>query len=223
MTTRRQRSSDSALVREICHVSYGSDAHDVSTPDGGWDLVFMRRSGRLSVLQTGVITKPVDLRYAPGDEYLAITFKPGVYMPRVPAASMVDRGVLRGIPVAGRFRLDAEHLEVPTFENAECLVERLVGRGVLALDEVVDDVVRGRVKAMTPRTVQRHFERALGITAKHLSLVYRAQEAAKRLAQGATAAQLATELGYSDQAHMTRSLKQLFGQTPSQVAKSRLR
>lgn len=201
-------------------MSYDSEAHDVTTPDGGWDLVFMRRSGHLSVLQTGVITRPVDLRYAPGDEYLAITFKPGVFMPRVTAASMVDRGVLRATPAAGRFRLEAENLEIPTFENAECLVERLIGRGVLALDEVVDDVVQGRSKAMTPRTVQRHFERALGVTAKHLSLIYRAQEAAKLLAQGRAAAQVAAELGYSDQAHMTRSLKQLLGQTPARIARN---
>lgn len=223
MTVRRQRPADSAFVREIRHVAYDADAHDISTPDGGWDLVFMRRSGVVRVLQTGVITKPVDLGYAPGDEYLAITFRPGVFMPRVSAEAMVDRGVLHGNPTQGRFRLGAENLEIPTFENAEGLVALLRARGMLALDDVVDDVVRGRAKALTPRTVQRHFERALGVSAKHLSLIFRAQDAARMLAQGVPAAQVAAHLGYSDQSHMTRSLKQLLGRTPVQIAREKPR
>jgi AraC-like DNA-binding protein len=221
MTVRRQRHADCPFVREVTHVAYDDDAHDVSTPDGGWDLVFMKRSGTLQVLQTGIITKPVDLGYAPGDEYLAITFRPGVFMPRVSAESMVDRGVLHGNPAAGRFRLESENLEIPSFENAEGLVSRLIARGILALDNVVDDVVQGRAKAMTPRTVQRHFERALGVTAKHLSSIFRAQDAARMLAQGMPAAQVAAHLGYSDQSHMTRSLKQLLGRTPAQIARAK--
>jgi hypothetical protein len=82
MTVRRQRQADCPFVREIRHVAYDSDAHDISTPDGGWDLVFMQRAGVVQVLQTGIITRPVDLGYAPGDAYLAITFRPGVFMPR---------------------------------------------------------------------------------------------------------------------------------------------
>jgi hypothetical protein len=207
------------LVREIRHVAYGADATDSSTPDGGWDLVFMRRSGRLQVLQTGVITKPVNLGYAPGDEYLAITFRPGVFMPKVAAHTMVDRGVLLGSPAAGRFHVGAETLEVPTFENAESMVSRLVARGVLALDDVVDDVLQGRSKVVEPRTVQRHFERAVGVTAKQLSIIYRAQDAARMLAQGTPAAAVAAQLGYSDQSHMTRSLKHLLGSTPARIAR----
>jgi AraC-like DNA-binding protein len=221
MTVRRQRQADCPFVREICQVAYDGDARDVSTPDGGWDLVFMRRSGVVQVLQTGIITKPVDLGYAPGDEYLAITFRPGVFMPRVSAESMVDRGVLHGKPGAGRFRLAAENLEIPTFENAEGLVTRLISRGILALDDVVDDVVQGRAKALTPRTVQRHFERALGVTAKHLSLIFRAQDAARMLAQGVPPAQVAAHLDYSDQSHLTRSLKQVLGRTPAQIAREK--
>lgn len=219
MTARRQREADCNFVREIRHVAYERDSSDVSTPDGGWDLVFMRRSGTLQVLHTGLITKPVDLGYAPGDEYLAITFRPGVFMPKVAAGSMVDRGVPLGEPVAGRFHVAGETLEVPRFENAESMVKCLIARGVLALDQVVDDVVHERAKALEARTIQRHFERAVGVSAKHLSLIYRARDAASMLAQGRSAAEVAAHLGYSDQSHMTRSLKSLLGRTPAQIAR----
>ena len=219
MTVRTQRAADCDFIREITHVAYDADATDVSTPDGGWDLVFMKRRGAVQVLHTGVITKPVDLGYAPGDEYLAITFRPGVFMPQVDAGKMVDRGVLLGHPVAGRFHLAAETLEVPCFENAESMVKRLIARGGLALGEVVDDVVREREKAIGARTIQRHFERAVGITAKQLSVIYRARDAANMLAQGVSAAEVAAHFGYSDQSHMTRSLKSLLGRTPAQIVR----
>lgn len=181
--------------------------------------MFMRRSGTLQVLHTGLITRPVDLGYAPDDEYLAITFRPGVFMPKIAAGSMVDRGVSLGVPVAGRFRIGAETVEVPSFDNAESMVERLIASGVLALDDVVDDFVHERARALEPRTVQRHFERAVGVTAKQLALIYRARDAANLLAQGRSAAEVAAHLGYSDQSHMTRSLKGLLGRTPAQIAR----
>jgi AraC-like DNA-binding protein len=222
VTVRRQRRAECACIREITHVAYGADATDISIPDGGWDLVFMKRSGKPQVLHTGLITKPVDLGYTPGDEYLAITFRPGVFMPKIAAHAMVDRGVPLGPPAAGRFHIGAETLEVPTFENAESMVLRLLARGALALDDVVDDLLQGRAKAVEPRTVQRHFQRAVGVTAKQLSMIYRARGAAKMLAQGVSAAQTAAHFGYSDQAHMTRSLKHLLGNTPAQIARSAL-
>jgi AraC-like DNA-binding protein len=222
VTERRQRPAECAFIREITHVTYGADATDVTLPDGGWDLVFMKRSGNLQVLHTGLITKPVALDYSPGDEYLAITFRPGVFMPKTPAQGMVDRGVLLGPPAAGRFHLGAETLEVPTFENAESMVLRLLAREVLALDDVVDDLLQGRAKAVEPRTVQRHFQRAVGLTAKQLSMIYRARAAAEMLAQGVSAALTAAHFGYSDQAHLTRSLKHLLGRTPAQIARSTL-
>ncbi|WP_438040393.1 hypothetical protein [Sorangium sp. So ce128] len=73
-TTRSIRGSDHALVQRISHVAYGDDAQDQSLPDGCWDLVFMKRRGRLQVLHTGLITHPVTLGYDTGDEYLSIAF-----------------------------------------------------------------------------------------------------------------------------------------------------
>jgi AraC-like DNA-binding protein len=34
-------------------------------------------------------------------------------------------------------------------------------------------------------------------------------------------AEVAAHLGYSDQSHMTRSLKQLLGRTPAQIARAK--
>ena len=91
---RQERASDSSLVARITRVRYEQDTQDVTAPDGCWDLVVMKVGGRVRMLQTGLITKPVVLGYQAGDEYLAISFRPGVFRPRLPGVEMLDRGLL---------------------------------------------------------------------------------------------------------------------------------
>jgi hypothetical protein len=221
--TRRQRASDSDLVAMVSHVAYGDPATgrlepDVTVPDGLWDIVVIRHAGVVQVLQTGLITKPVVLAYEPGDEYLSISFKPGTYMPRLPGRHMVDRGVLRPIGAGRTFELDADTFEIPTFENAEGLVQRLARRGIVVLDDVIDRVVDGEPAWASERTIERRFRWALGLTPKQLAQIRRAQAAVARLQAGRAAADVAAELGYADQPHLSRSLRRFMGLTPSEVA-----
>jgi hypothetical protein len=222
MNVRRDsRPSDSRLagrfVERITRVVYGADTHDVTTPDGCWDLVVMKLRGRVAVLQTGVITRPVALDYRAGDEYLCISFRPGVFMPRLPGVEMVDRGRLRPLSSTRAFHLDSEVLEIPTFANAESMVERLVRREIITRDEIVEGVVDGRPRAISPRSVQRHFLQALGLSPKQLAQIQRARQAVTLLRQGRPMVDVALEIGYADQPHLTRSLKRIMGQTPGQI------
>jgi hypothetical protein len=214
---RKIRASDSPFVERITHVAYGSKVDDVTTPDGCWDIVVMRHAGRVAMLRTGVITTPVTLGYDPGDEYISISFKPGVFMPRVPGVEMVDRAHLLPTPSARKFWLEGSALEIPTFENAEGLVDRLVRGGTIVCDDIVDGLATGRPRAATPRSVQRHFLRAMGVTSKGLDQIRRACQAVELLRQGRPPADVAIDVGYSDQPHMIRSLKRLMGRTPREI------
>lgn len=214
-----ERLSDSPLVARITRVRYDGDWQGFTTPDGYWDIVVRKVGGRVQVLQTGVITRPVALAYAAGDEYLSISFKPGVFMPNLPGSQMVDRGLDRPTPSPCSFWIDEEQLEIPTFDNAEGLVDRLARRGLLVRDEIVEAVVSRRKRATTPRSVQRHFLRALGITANQLAQIERACRAVELLAPDRRIADVAFELGYADQAHMTRALKAFMGRTPAAIAR----
>ena len=209
-----ERASESPLVARITRVRFEADWRGFTTPDGCWDIVVRKVGGRVHVLQTGIITRPVELSYSAGDEYLSISFKPGVFMPQLPGSQMVDCGLERPTPSSRSFWLDQEQLEIPTFDNAEGLVERLVARGLLVRDEIVEGVVDRKPRAVTPRSMQRHFLRALGITAKQLAQIERACRAVELLGQGRRVIDVALELGYADQAHMTRALKVLVGRTP---------
>lgn len=215
------RASDSPFIERITHVRFEGDWRGVTTPDGCWDIVVRRVAGRLEILQTGIITRPVDLAYGAGDEYLSISFKPGVFMPRLPGKRMVDRALARPTPSPRTFWVEHDELEIPTFENAEGMVERLVRRQLIARDEIVEGVVEGRPRAIHPRSVQRHFLEAMGLTAKGLEQIQRASRAVQLLAAGRRAADVAGELGYSDQSHLTRSLKAIMGTTPGQIVRKR--
>jgi hypothetical protein len=132
---------------------------------------------------------------------------------------MVDRGLLHPTPSPRTFWLAQDALEIPTFDNAEGLIDRLIRRDLIVRDEIVEGVVEGRPRAIHPRSVQRHFLEAMGVTAKRLEQIQRACRAVELLAQGKRPVDVAIELGYADQSHMTRALKSIMGRTPSQVAR----
>ena len=216
---RQERGADSPLVERVTRVVFDGDDADVTTPDGCWDIVIMRQRGRVSVLQTGVITRPVTLDYSCGDEYVCISFRPGVFMPTTPGDRMVDRAFMR--PTAGEdsFWFDGDRLEIPSFHNAEGLVDRLTRRGMLVRDEIVAGVADGAPRATSERSVQRHFQLSMGVTAKRFEQIRRARRAVELLQEGMALATVASELGYSDQAHLTRALKAIVGRTPGAIAR----
>jgi AraC-like DNA-binding protein len=139
-------------------------------------------------------------------------------MPRLPGERMVDTAVVRPLTTERTFALDSEELEIPSFDNAEGLVERLMKHDVIVRDELVSEVAEGGAEGLSPRTVQRHFVRALGLSPKRLAQIQRANRAVDLLRAGRTAVDVAMDLGYADQPHMTRSLRRFVGRTPGEIA-----
>ena len=74
--------------------------------------------------------------------------------------------------------------------------------------------------AISPRTMQRLFARHVGTGPKHVLQRFRRQEAVDRLAEPGPAnlARIAAELGYADQAHLTRDFRATLGRVPSALA-----
>jgi AraC-like DNA-binding protein len=72
------------------------------------------------------------------------------------------------------------------------------------------------------RTLQRLFERYVGVSPKWVLRRYRVHEAAARLAEGTgrTWAEVAAELGYFDQSHFIRDFTREVGMTPAAYAEA---
>ena len=77
--------------------------------------------------------------------------------------------------------------------------------------------LRGDVPGRSTRSIQRHISHATGLTAKRIRQIVRARRAAERLQQGESILDVTHDLGYADQAHLTRDLKRLTGYTPGQT------
>lgn len=97
----------------------------------------------------------------------------------------------------------------------------LVGRVVQALlhDRTitrVDDVTRRF--ALSARTLQRLFQRYVGVSPKWVLQRYRLHEAAARLSEGTSRswAEVAVELGYFDQPHFIRDFTRVVGMPPTE-------
>jgi len=75
---------------------------------------------------------------------------------------------------------------------------------------------------LSSRALQRLFHEHVGVSPKHVIRTYRLQEAALRIERGdvATLAQLAADLGYTDQAHLAHDFKTMIGKAPSAFARS---
>ncbi len=73
--------------------------------------------------------------------------------------------------------------------------------------------------AISPRTMQRLFARHIGATPKQVLQRYRRQRAVDLIGDaGQSLAGIAAELGYADQAHLTRDFRATLGRGPSVLA-----
>jgi AraC-like DNA-binding protein len=84
----------------------------------------------------------------------------------------------------------------------------------------VDDVTE--MFGVTPRTLQRLFQRYVGVSPKWVLRRYRLHEAAAGLAreQHRPWADVAAELGYFDQSHFIRDFTAAIGMTPVAYARA---
>ncbi|MFD3747009.1 helix-turn-helix domain-containing protein [Nocardia sp. NPDC058633] len=73
---------------------------------------------------------------------------------------------------------------------------------------------------LSMRGMQRLFAEYVGVGPKWVVRRYRLHEVTERLAHGAEIdwAALAAELGYADQAHLSRDFRAIFGEPPTRYA-----
>ena len=98
-------------------------------------------------------------------------------------------------------------------------MDRLRRRDLLVHDPIVESALRGEPQELSPRSIQRHFLQATGLTQSSIRQIERARFATMLLQQGVSIADTIDETGYADQAHLTRSLKYFIGKTPSQIVR----
>jgi len=216
------RESDSRYVERVWRCRSRSGGPFLSMAEGNIELVVTRLPGFLAVTLRGPVSRGSFVECPPNGEWLAIHFRLGTYLPRIPTATLMDHQDIQ-LPVLpnGRFWFSGLTWELPRYDNAEDLVARLARVGIIARSHAADAAVEGDVDWMSRRSVQRHFRRATGMTFSSYQQIERARHAAALLMSGHSVLDVTFDAGYFDQAHLTRSMRQLIGMTPARLARER--
>ena len=216
-----ERQSNSPFVESIWRSQSDSAGNFLSLAVSNWMMVVSKIEGQTFITVRGPETKatPLDYQWI-GAEWLGIRFKLGTFLPHLPPSKLLDRRDVNLPQVTSQsFWLQGSAWELPTFENADTFVERLVRGGLLVRDPVVQAVLEGQPQALSVRAVQYRFLEATGLTHRTVQQIERARHALTLLQQGASIADTVYQAGYFDQPHLTRALKRFSGQTPAQIAR----
>jgi AraC-like DNA-binding protein len=215
-----QRLSDSPLVECIWRSNSDYATPFTSVAACHWEMVVTRLNGQLTMTLRGPETHATPAWCPPEGEWVGILFKLGTSLEHLPVASLVDNGINLPDASGKSFWLKGGVWQFPDYENADTFVDRLVREDLLVREPLVEAALQNRVEDLSPRSVQRRFLQATGLTQGTVRQIERARSAAVMLRQGVSILDTVVELGYSDQPHLTRALKHYAGLTPGQLANS---
>jgi len=213
-----ERQSDSPFVEKIWRAQSERTGDFLSVAASQWEMVVSTYQGQTTVTVRGPETKATSMQVnLMGAEFFGIIFKYGAFMPYFPVSSLVDGDLDLPDASSKSFWLNGSAWQFPTYENADTFVKRLVGGDLLVCDPIIEPVLRGESQELSPRSVQRRFVQATGLTQGSIRKIERARHATMLLGQGVSILDTVEQAGYSDQAHLTRALKHLIGKTPAQI------
>lgn len=219
--TFEDRPSSSPFIERVwrCHSATGGMFYSMA--EGNLELVVTRLEGLTLVTLRGPVTRASPVMCPANGRWLAIRFRMGAYFPHLPTAALMNHNDI-DFPVTseGKFWFEGNHWEIPSFANAEVFVAKLARLGAIALEPTIPAAIEGDHPLISRRSVQRRFLRVTGMTHSRFRQIERARYAAKLLRAGSSILDVVQRASYYDQAHLTRSLKHLVGQTPATLLRN---
>jgi hypothetical protein len=212
------RLSDSPFVERVWTAASVRTGRFLSVAAETSEIVVTRLHGQTFITIRGPESKVTTADCPAEGDWVGIRFKAGAFFPAFLPETVRDRRDAN-LPSATKhsFWLGGSAWEYPTFENADTFVARLVKKGILVRDRAVDAIVRGEPQVLSLRSAQRRFVRATGLTHATYRKIRRARFATNLLLEGVPILDVVDLAGYCDQPHLTRSLKALIGQTPTET------
>lgn len=181
--------------------------------DACFDLIV--RASKRSGVSAFVYTPAARAHHAvvdAGDRHVGVRLRPGF------GAALVE------YPEIVR---DAERLAVERPDDLEALVVNAVEAHAAQPSVVADFVGEARASAGSlrltggstarERELQRACQRWLGLSPKAFLRIERVWAAREAIRAGGPLAMIAADLGYADQAHLTREVRELLGVTPREL------
>jgi hypothetical protein len=207
------------LVRRVWSASCDATTVFTSAAKASSMIAFARSDDGLTVHVRGPETAGTSLTCPAGCEFFGVELRLGAYLPLYPPSGLTDLNdaLLPTLP-GNRILLDNRDWEMPTEQNVDVFLGRLVRAGLLIFDPLVDEIRHGeRPCGMSERVAQMRFRRAVGISHRKLVSIEQAQHAAQLLMAGRSIADVVTASGYYDQPQLARAMRWATGHTPGEL------
>jgi hypothetical protein len=178
-------------------------------------IILIKSDTSAEVVIRGPETKPRSEILLPGYTWIGIRLHPGVQLKNFPAQQLTDSFRMLPADSNGQFQFEGTLLQFPSFNNAEQLIKQMHdlgyigGKGLEAQEFPKHD--------MSSKSYSRFVKRSTGLSPYKLHQLQRISEALLLLRQGMPVATIAYELGFADQAHLTRASKRFLGHTPKEL------
>jgi Helix-turn-helix domain len=211
------RTDHTEFVRRIWRTRSVPEQSFISVAVPYWEIVVARDPHGVQVVARGPETIATLSVIPQNAEFFGIQFDLGVFMPTLSIPQIVDGVRVLNTESDHTLTLAGDSWEVPTYESADVFVARLVRKGILTREPLVDMFLRRRNVDVSLRSVQRRFLAATGLSFGTVRQVERAQKASELLLAGTSILDTVEMAGYSDHAHMTRSLRRFLGKVPSEL------
>jgi hypothetical protein len=210
--------SDSQFVEKAWTSFSEPEPAFISVAVSRWQIVVTTQRDVTQLTVRGPETRATVTPIPAEAEFFGIVFSLGTFMPAIPLPGLVDSELTLPGVTRSAVWLDGSRWGIPTPSNVDVFVDRLIRKGLIVRDPMVAESMQRGVNGTSERTLQRRVARATGLTRSTIRQIARAEKAVEVLGRGLAPQDAATLVGYSDQAHLTRSLKRFIGQTPAQVA-----
>lgn len=178
-------------------------------------IILVKSASSAEVILRGPETKPRGDILLPGYTWTGIRLQPGIQLKNFPTQQFTDKFQTLPADTDGRFQFEGTLLQFPDFTNAEQLIEQMYDLGYIS-GKVLNSQELPR-QGMSPKTYSRFIKQSTGLSPYKLHQLQRMAEALRLLRRGMPAATVASELGFADQAHLTRAAKQYLGHTPKEL------
>lgn len=179
-----------------------------------WGLGFSSTAKGVGVEVVGPAAHPQRFEMQPGDRFWGVELHAHVFLRMLPKSSFE---LVQDLPSTSEtFRLGGRDYAIPDEHRLGLMVDELVAGGVLSTEPTVELALSGRA-SQSGRTLRRQVLEVTGLNRQQIAGMARAREAFKLLSEGVGIGEVVELAGYSDQAHLTRSLRALAGRTPREI------
>lgn len=183
-----------------------------------WGLGFTSTAAGRSAELVGPTARPQTFAMESGDRFWGVEFEAYAFLRGIAKESF---GVVQTLPAtADRFSIGGAAYAIPDAGQLGEIVEALLADGRLAVEPSVQIALSG-TSGSDGRTLRRRVREVTALNRQQIAGMERAREAFRLLSEGVPIAEVVDRAGYSDQAHLTRSLRTLAGRTPGQILSGR--